>query len=118
MRRYPLNLIDAANGDRLHPKPGWINRGGNSGFHVPQKAFWRGGVRLLLLGYDMGRTGGKSHWHGDHPNGLGNNGAYAKWIVRFGYLADDLKKRGVEVINCSRMSALTCFPRKAIEEVI
>jgi hypothetical protein len=63
----------------------------------------------VLLGFDMQLTGRKTHWHGDHPN-LGNPVAdrMQTWRSRFGDMAKQTK---VEIVNATRKSALTCFPK-------
>lgn len=66
-----------------------------------------------MLGYDCQRTGGKVHWHGDHPKGLGNAGSMPKWPQQFAKLKAAMA--GVEIINCSRETALTCFTRGDLE---
>lgn len=78
-------------------------------------AFW-GARRIILLGYDCQKTGGRAHWHGDHPAGLGNAGSVDKWPAQFRLLASHLA--GLEVINCSRETALQAFPRRPLEEVL
>lgn len=70
------------------------------------------------MGYDMQHTGGKAHWHGDHPKGLGNAQRMNRYVMHFPYIAKDLEAEGVEVINCSRETALDCFKRASIREVI
>lgn len=97
-----------------------INCGSNSGYQAIQLAAHFGATRLLLLGYDFMRTGGRSHWHGDHPRnvGLGNGGRYAEWIIGMNALAKDLKDARITVLNCTRKSALRCFPQTTIEEAL
>lgn len=92
-----------------------IHHGSNSGFQAINLAFllhrrdFSGdSQRIILLGYDMGRTGGKSHWFGDHPSGF-TNGNHSSFIPQFTRLAEDLAKEGVEVVNCSRETKLTQF---------
>ncbi|MGA4815964.1 hypothetical protein ACPA9J_15885 [Pseudomonas aeruginosa] len=46
-------------------------------------AIARGAKRIILLGYDMQKTNGQSHWHGDHPKGLGSAGKIAEWPSEF-----------------------------------
>jgi hypothetical protein len=46
---------------------------------------------------------------------MGNAGSMNKWATSFGDLARALAGRGVEVINCTRETALTCFPRATLE---
>jgi hypothetical protein len=81
-------------------------------------AFNWGARRLVLLGFDCkpGKRG--HHWFGDHKSPLSNENPYERWLEHFGRLAADLKKEGVEVVNCSRDTALQCFPRGDLDEVL
>lgn len=89
-----------------------FNNGKNSGAGAIALAAHWGATRVILLGYDCQHTGGRAHWHGDHPDGLGNAGSVAKWPGQFAALAANL--RDVSVVNCSRQTALTCFPREEL----
>lgn len=99
---------------------GWSSHGGNSGHQSLQFAVEHGAERVLLLGFDHQHTGGKSHFHGDHPHNrrvrLGNAPACNSWVAKMKRSALELKKRGVEVINLSRETALECFPRSTVDE--
>jgi len=86
---------------------GGFQTGGNSGAGAVSLALLGGARKVLLVGYDCQRTGGKVHHHGDHPKGLGNAGAMNKWPAQFAALKVPV---GRQVINCSRATALTCFP--------
>lgn len=88
----------------------------NSGAQAINLAYLMGATRIILLGYDMGATG-QSHWFGSHPKGL-NNGNYAGYVRNFTKLAADLRYEGVEVINCTRTTALTQFPRAELSSII
>lgn len=73
----------------------------------------------MLLGYDFQATGHKSHWHGDHPPGLSNSRRrYASWLQPMNALARDLERLGVEVVNATRETALTCFRRIELQEAL
>lgn len=89
---------------------------GNSGAGAVAMAALYGARRAILLGYDCAKTGGKTHWHGDHPRGLGNAGSMGNWQHQFKRLAEGMK--GIEIINCSRETALGMFPRAALEDVL
>jgi hypothetical protein len=93
-----------------------IHAAGNSGAGALLLAGTWGAKRVLLLGYDCQYTGGKRHWHGDHPVGMGNAGSIAKWPEQFRAVARRLP--GVEIINCSRVTALDMFPRVPLEECL
>ena len=98
----------------LVPKP--FKAYGNSGGGAIAMAVKAGASRVILLGYDCQKSGGKVHWHGDHPQGLGNAGSMPKWPEQFKRLAASIE--GVEVINCSRDTALRAFPRMALEDAL
>ena len=99
--------------NRHGAKPAGIGEHGNSGAGAISLAALRGASRVILLGYDVQYTGGKRHWHGDHPRSLGNAGSIAQWPEHFEKVAKLLI--GVEIINCSRETALRCFPRERLE---
>lgn len=88
----------------------------NSGANAIALAAWHGAKRIILLGYDCQRTGGMAHWHGDHPPSLGNAKSLPSWPEKFRQLIPLLS--GTEVINCSRESALDCFPRGNLEDYL
>jgi hypothetical protein len=96
-------------------KRGW-DPYGNSGAGAVSLAGLAGAKRVLMLGYDCAKTGGKAHWHGDHPKGLGNAGSIHKWPQQFAKLKAGMA--GVEIINCSRDTALTLFPRRPLEDCL
>ena len=92
-----------------------IHYNSNSGAQAINLAYLKGATRIILLGYNMQNTGGKSHWFGDHPKEL-TNGQYHTYVERFTRLAADLAAEGVEVINCSRETALHQFKRATIDD--
>lgn len=89
----------------------------NSGAGAISLAAHWGARRVVLLGYDCQRTGGQTHWHGDHPRGLGNAGTIGLWPAIFARLAKSLAGR-VTVINATRETALTCFERRPLAEAL
>lgn len=95
-----------------------IHHGGNSGYQAIGLAHQFGAARIVLIGYDMQRTGGRSHWFGDHPKGWTNAPGLARWVANYHALARDLIEAGVVVVNCTIETALTCFDRVALEEIL
>lgn len=97
-----------------------INSGNNSGYQAINFAFLEGATRIVLLGYDMKHTGGRHHWHADHPKPLGNfnPGMPELCAPKFAALANDLHARGVTVINASRETALRCFTRLPLDQAL
>lgn len=74
--------------------------------------------RVILLGYDCSVEKGL-HWHGPHRH-LKNprTGTCEKWVKQFEQVAAEARGFKCEVINCSRDTALTCFERKPLEDII
>ena len=97
-------------------------QGQNSGAGAIALAHHFGARVVYLLGYDCQLTGGKAHWHGDHPaiadpkRRLGNAGSLPKWPAQFRELIRFVP--GTRIINCSRETALTVFPRARLEDVL
>jgi len=107
--------------DGLDEDPRYLSSGGNSGHQALNLAWHLGAARIALLGYDMQfAPDGRRHWFGDHPRGLTNphDDTLARWRRAFPAIAADLAARGVAVINASRATALDCFPRSTIEDMI
>ncbi len=113
-RVYGLHWIRGEQGGGISKEPNTIRMGGNSGFQAVGLALHFGAAKVVLLGYDMQLSGGKTHWHGDHKK-LGNPVAskMAGWHQRFNQLAGQC---GVPIINASRETALKCFPRLSLHE--
>jgi hypothetical protein len=105
----------------LDPKPGHIAWGMNSGGaalsllvnHLQAQ-------RVILLGYTQKwPEGGKPRWHGAHPAHLQNQKpGFWRWAAWFQQAALDAQALGVEILNASRDSTLTCFERVELREVL
>jgi hypothetical protein len=118
MLRYSaVRLIASEKAPGLSRRPGVIHQGQNSGYQVVGLAHQAGAHRIVLLGYDMHDRGG-SHWHGNHPPGLHSLPSFDEWLVNFQVLARDLDSEGIEVINCTPGSALSCFKQSELTEVL
>jgi len=120
--QYGAEAIAKFQGERIAPQtyPGArrekFSSVRNSGAGAVVLAAHWGARRIVLLGYDCQKTGGRAHWHPDHPRGMGNAGAVDKWPAQF---SDARRHIGnTEVINCSRETALTVFPRADLESVL
>lgn len=99
----------------LETEPDGLKTGMNSGAQAIGLAFHLGVSRILLLGYDCKMTGGESHWFGHHPPALQRTSPYTSFANCFAQMAPHLDTHGVEVVNCSRETALTCFRRSTID---
>jgi hypothetical protein len=99
--------------------PTGVRTGRNSGAAALNLAVQFGATRILLLGYDMDAPDeSHSHFFGAHPLGLRGGSPYALFREMFATMVAPLQALGVEVINCSRQTALTCFPRMPLAEAL
>ena len=89
-----------------------------SGACAVSLAIAAGAKRVVLLGHDMQFTGGKSHHHGNHPEGLKNCESMPTWAPQFARLARYAKQMGVDVVNATRETALVSFERRALESCL
>lgn len=104
--------------DGLELEAGGLRSGGNSGYQALGLAVHLGAARVLLFGYDMTLgPHGETHWHEPHPDG-GVRFNPERWVPNFQTLVAPLNALGVEVINCSRRTMLTCFPQQPIETAL
>jgi hypothetical protein len=98
--------------------PGVIHHGANSGYQAINLAFQFGARRIILVGFDMQKTGGVTHWYGDHPSPMKNAGGIEGWVKNFSHLSRDLRAHGVEVFNCTVETALDCFEHADLRDVL
>jgi len=105
--------------DLLLDDPGLVGSGGNSGFQVVNLAAQFGATGIALVGFDMTDVGGV-HWHGPHSYSLRNpdKTRFADWIKWMNLAAPKLKAAGIDVVNCSKLSALSCFPKVELEQML
>lgn len=99
----------------LELDPTGLRTGYNSGYQAINLAVHFGAARILLIGYDLSPSPeGRTHWHGDHPDHQPS--PYGAMLEAFPSLVSPLKDAGVTVVNCSRRTALGCFPSVALED--
>lgn len=106
--RSPKGLIAAGSDDR--------GTGANSGFQAINLAVQFGASRLLLVGFDM-RIDRGAHWHGEHGGGLSNptDAGVSRWRAVLDRNAAYFEAVGVDVINCSAVSALRNYRKMDLD---
>jgi hypothetical protein len=102
--------------NRLLFEPGLLGAGGASGFQALNLAVQFGAADIALVGFDA-RVDLGAHWHGPHV-GLRNPSALTakSWARHLDAAAPDLTARGIRVVNCSPISALTAYPKLDLRE--
>lgn len=80
---------------------------------------------IVLVGYDMQHTGGRAHWHKDYSGDIdgktthwSNASGVKQWLPHFDQLAADLKRERIQVWNATAETALTCFERASLDDVL
>lgn len=89
-----------------------VGSGLNSGLLGMMIAVEMGATRLSLLGFDMHSPG--KHFFGEHPKPLKPTTtalmeSFKRQFARY-------TPKGVEIINCTPGSALTCYPMESIRD--
>ena len=81
-------------------RPTHIVMGGNSGYQAVHIAARFGASRILLFGLTCAKSisGGTIR---NHPAPCNSKGRFHQWIRNMQQLAMHLRKRGVEVVNCT-----------------
>jgi len=92
----------------------------NSGYQALNLAIHFGARKIILLGYDMQcGPNGQTHWFGSHPGALEKGaGLYPRFVQNFRTTLPDLERNGITVVNCSRSTALDCFPKIPLVEAL
>jgi len=109
-RRGRLIKLTGATG--LETDPCGLRHGSNSGYQAINLAYHFGARRIVLLGYDM-NVNGSTHWHAGHPTTKPE--AFQQtldnaMLPKFPTIVEPLATAGVEVLNATPGSALTCWP--------
>ena len=112
---YGVNLIAGTAAAGFSTDPNLIHYGDNSGFQAINLAIAFAATVIVLVGYDMRHVDGKSHFFGDHPNGLHQRGEYGSFIKNFEKAPPP---DGVTIINATPGSALTCYPTMDLREAL
>lgn len=93
-----------------------VRTGSNSGYQAVHIAAQAGAARILLCGFNMGGA----HWHPDHISPLRETPKeiYPRWISYLEELAEILKARGIEVLNCTPDSAIKEIPMADLSDAL
>jgi hypothetical protein len=97
--------------DGVSLDPFKIKTGGNSGYQAINIAALSGGNPILLVGYDMKFSGGRSHSHNGHSDTVrsAEEKVYEKYAKRFSSMENPLKTAGIRVVNCTPGSSIGAF---------
>lgn len=96
-----------------------IYGGNNSGFGGMMLAIALGANPIYLMGFDM-QCKTATHWHEGYPGQTldGQRKKNQQFLDQINEFAPWLKGMNIDVINLNPNSALECFPKKTIDEVL
>lgn len=115
--KWGVTVLKIGATEGLSDDPTTLCTGKNSGYQAINLAVHLGAARIVLLGYDMQRgPKGEMHWHPEHP--MTTPHLYEQFRARYATLEQPLRERGIEVVNCSRRTALRTFPTMPLESVL
>jgi hypothetical protein len=112
-------IENKAGDEMLFDRPGYIGAGGNSGFQATNLAAQFGAAGIILIGIDCNLEHGE-HWHGRHPYHMNNPAPsnVKRWRGAFDGAGGKLQALGVDVVNCSPISALKNYPKMTVGEAL
>jgi hypothetical protein len=102
--------------DGIELDPAGLKTGRNSGAAAVNLAVHFGAKRILLLGYDMDADKHRSHFFGSHKFPLRDGSPFQLFRETFKHQVGPLAQLGIEIVNCSRRTALKCFPCRPLAQ--
>lgn len=102
--------------------PGRIGGGGNSGFQALNLLAQLGVKTVAMIGIDMDKAN-PTHWHGrgwpwSPPGSRVCGNALGRWRETLDAAAPDFQAAGLDIVNCSPVSALTAYRREPLCKVL
>lgn len=102
--------------DGIETDPAGLRTGRNSGAAAVNLAVHFGAKRILLLGYDMSAERKRTHFFGHHKFPLRDGSPYDLFRDAFKHQVGPLRQLGIDIVNCSRTTALRCFRCAPLEQ--
>lgn len=114
--KYGIQYIKEIGAPGLSVDPSYVHHHHGSGPILINLALHYGITKMLLIGWDMRHQGQRHYWEGgEYPKemihytkNLGPNGELVGLIKEMETINPE--GYGIEIINCTPGSALTCFP--------
>lgn len=105
--RWGVRCVRGVRRDTFSMDPSVIHYGDNSGFQAINLAILFGCTRIILAGFDM---------RGENKVRRDGRDHYERFVKFFDTAAKHLE--GVEIINATPESALNCFPKMELKDVL
>jgi len=109
----------------ISSNPKMVSWNGNSGAAAISVAVHAGAKRVILLGFDMKVSDTHNqHWHDLYGRGTIDDERrrrkmpFHRHLRGFPEIAKDARRMGVEILNCCLDSAIECFRKVTVQELI
>ncbi len=110
----------------ISPNPKMVSWNGNSGAAAVSIAANAGARRIILLGFDMKvGEGDDQHWHNLYGRSAGKGTErrarkmpFHRHLKGFPAIAEDAKRRKIEILNASPDSAIECFRKVSVKDLL
>lgn len=113
-----INLLDTGK-TGLELNNNALRHGNNSGYAAINLAYHLGAKKIVLLGFDMGLDGRKTHWHEGYNIPTPRSNLYeSSMLPNFETLVEPLKKQGISIINANPKSAINCFKKMPLDSAL
>jgi hypothetical protein len=118
-REFNVRLVRGEPGTGFSLDPSVVHYGGNSTFAAVNLAIHFGATRIILVGANMQKVAGKTHFEGvDRVDGrLRACTDYRRFVPAFEKAAAKLPAH-ITIINATPDSALRCFPMMALDDAL
>lgn len=114
-----IPLQKTGNDDGFDERLGFMRLGPNSGHLGVHLAFQLGANTAVLVGFDMRKINGRSHYFGEHKGPLWMLSNYELWVKRFRTFARTMaEKHDRTILNATPGSALDFLPEVDLEDVL
>ena len=116
---------DAKHNKGISNNPTMVSWNGNSGAAAISVAANAGAKRIILLGFDMKLSNNKfQHWHDLYNRGAALDSKrirklpFDRHVRCFKPVADDARRRGIEILNACPDSAIPDFPKFSVKQLL
>lgn len=96
----------------------YLVTGNNSGYQAINLAVHFEPKTIILVGFDMQDSRGRHNIIGDHPKEIKRPSNFELFRDNIGTLVKPLEELGIKVYNCTADTALNCFPKRKLTDVI
>lgn len=98
--------------------PAWLRFNYSSGACAVNLALLMGARKITLLGFDMRAVDGRHYGHSHYPAPADGFDPYKLFLSQWPQMADEMRAMGVECVNATPGSAISCIPIVDPEDVL